>query len=195
MWICSNNLSNLLKLWLLTNSIKCWHVWGWGWVRCWGCCSSCLGATWLCCRCWCLLNRKSGCERECNQPTSRVRCSGIPFIRYSTALSGLPKAARRAATTWSRGNPITVILLIWNQFYNQKFWSIPTNSSENGFAGGAAGVAEVAVGVVAAGVAGAGVAAGVLSAAGVAAGVVAGAGVVSVVAVLNYLYEFSDFCG
>ena len=43
--------------------------------------------------------------------------------------------------------------------------------------------------------AGAGVAAGVLSAAGVAAGVVAGAGVVSVVAVLNYLYEFSDFCG
>lgn len=69
------------------------------------------------------------------------------------------------------------------------------NSSENGFAGGAAGVAEVAVGVVAAGVAGVGVAAGVLStAAGVAAGVVAGAGVVSVVAVLNYLYEFSDFC-
>ena len=43
--------------------------------------------------------------------------------------------------------------------------------------------------------AGAGVAAGVLSAAGVAAGVVAGAGVVSVVAVLNYLYEFSDFSG
>ena len=32
------------------------------------------------------------------------------------------------------------------------------------------------------------------AAAGVAAGVVAGAGVVSVVAVLNYLYEFSDFC-
>ena len=59
MWICSNNLSNLLKLWLLTNSIKCWHVWGWGWVRCWGRCSSCLGATRLCCRCWCLLIRKS----------------------------------------------------------------------------------------------------------------------------------------
>ena len=43
--------------------------------------------------------------------------------------------------------------------------------------------------------AGAGVAAGILSAAGVAAGVVAGAGVVSVVAVLNYLYEFSDILG
>ena len=70
-----------------------------------------------------------------------------------------------------------------------------TNSSENGFAGGAAGVAEVAVGVVVAGVAEAGVAAGVLSAAGVAAGVVACAGVGSVVAVLNYLYEFSDFSG
>ena len=34
-----------------------------------------------------------------NSITSRVRCSGIPFIRYSTALSGLPNAARRAATT------------------------------------------------------------------------------------------------
>lgn len=42
--------------------------------------------------------------------------SGIPVIRYSTATSGLPMAARKAAVAWSSGNPISVSWRICSVF-------------------------------------------------------------------------------
>lgn len=87
----------------------------------------------------------------CNTAVCTWILSGIPVIKNSTATSGLPIAARRAAVAWSSGNPISVNCRTWSAL---------------GAAGEAAG---------AAGAAGAGVGAGDGARAGAAAGVAAAA--------------------
>lgn len=79
-------------------------------------------------------------------PTIKLQCvpdvtwmlSGISVIRNSTATSGLPMAARRAAVAWSSGNPMSVSWRICSAF------GAAPDAAAEGVAGAALGDAAAA---------------------------------------------------
>ena len=115
MRVFANNTSNLLKLGFILNSLKSvsWGTW---------CSWSGITTRWSICSCW--LGRRGGsCLRfrliikfEKWSYLTAAACSsgGIPFVKYSTALSGLLNAALSAASASALGNPIAQSESTWN---------------------------------------------------------------------------------
>ena len=72
-----------------------------------------------------------------------LRPSGIPFIKYSMALSAEPKAARRATRIWSFSNPISAIIstFVSNSASCAESWGAGGDTSFSS-EGGGVGVGE-----------------------------------------------------